>query len=223
MEEIALPGKMFFKKKSRNPSAGSKPSYIKVTKELFIYKLKSLGQYIMSEVEEKIYSDILTISELLPEGGALIFDFANVRIISPSLIFNILSRILKDVKNKRKGFFRGRVLIAKDLNWDNRFLLEGFLMANNLSLLVVYTDGRKKEVLNIPSFLKKALDVIEEKNPISCSELARLLGSEKESITRERLRKLYRRGLVRREAVGTVEGGRYFVYSPLRLSIEKLK
>ena len=181
------------------------------------YKLRNLGTDIHNDpdVQVRIYSDLVALSRALKIGGRLVLDFLGVQLISPVLLTGVFSQMERAATEHGRGFFRGRFLIAKDINPDIRETILSLLKQQQASLLVLYeAEGgtTTTEILNLPPFLSETLKLVQEDGPLTSSQLAELLGKDKGSSARERLRQLYRKGLVTRTAHGTLEGARYFEY-----------
>ncbi len=178
-------------------------------------------------IRSQVVSEVVKISGDLPEGGRLIIDFKGVELISRILLFYIIKDLISEAKKSTKGLMRGRFVIVKDPNEDVLDLLTICLKLVRGSLLYILTDPEepakiiKQDVINLPRFLKKTLDIIEEHGPINCQELSNLLDPRERGSVRERLRQLHRRGLVIRQPAGSVvDGDKFFKYKKFVVSLD---
>jgi hypothetical protein len=194
--------------------------------EIWVYDVgMKLGPYLQGpKIESQFTADVVNISSELPVEGMLIFDLRDVNLVSPVLIINIVKHIEKESKKRKKSLFRGKFCSIKDPNEDVKMIVLFSLKKMLASMISLYTDKKdqnvvcKFEILNLPNFLQETLDIIKEHGPISSSDLAKHIDPANPGNTRERLRQLFRRGLVKRQGIGTTQGERFFMYQALTLS-----
>jgi hypothetical protein len=191
-----------------------------------IYKLYTeFGPYIQdSDMTHDTLSRIVKLFKDFPLDTELIIDFKGVKLISPAVVFKLIDSFIEETKKTGKDFLRGRFLIVKDPNIDTLEVLNLCLKEKHTSLFVVYMDPEnpkkitREDILNLPHFLREPLDIISLHGPITSREVAAFLGTEKAPSVKECLRQLYKRGLVKRKAIGTPDGKRFFLYEKFTLS-----
>ncbi len=179
------------------------------------------GDNAVREAYSVILSNIKSIS--LGGDARTILCCRGVNIITPQLLHAIAVQIEYE-KTPSPVLCFHRSLVISDPNKDTVWLLQRMLKGTPCSLFIVYTDPQeqgqvvREEILNLQSSLRITLDVIKENRTMSSHEMIVLLKKEhKPTLVRERLRQLFKRGLVSRQAHGNVGGDRFFVYEPFSL------
>ena len=173
---------------------------------------------------ERAYNAILSSIRGIALGGdaRVILNCRGVNLITPGLLLAITTR-LENEETPNRTFCYHRSLIVMDPDEDTRLLLKWMLKGTLCSLLLTNTDSQEQEkviredILNLPYSLRETLDVIREHGSLSSHQVIALSKSVKPTNIRERLRQLFKRGLVTREARGTVQGDRFFIYQPFSL------
>lgn len=182
-----------------------------------------LGEVISGDrCKKKLSSLVQNVSKGLDAGGILVIDFKDVKIISPLLILDIAKDIEDRTAKNNINYFKGHFLAVKDPCPDVKKIIEYVLKELRASVYVVYSKNNKcidHDVLNLPNYLKSTLDIIRQEKSINSAKLSVILDSKEDKGTsaRERLRQLYRRGLVRRKAEGTTEGKPHYIYEAFSL------
>jgi predicted transcriptional regulator len=192
---------------------------MKTQDEHQIFEVKKLGRAVLEMSPEMllhIQNELSAMLAKLQVNGRLIVDFREVQFFSPTQMDQLVQSFIKDAVKHKRGMFRGHFLIAKDPSPDVLFVIKSILDQIDGSLYVYWNDAEDKrfkhdDVLNVPEYLRETLSKIGKQGPISSAELAEELKLTKDSV-REYVRKLYRRGLLKRKAVGTEDGITYFVY-----------
>ncbi len=171
----------------------------------------------------EVYRVILIQLQDITSGGdtRVILDCEGVDLITYGLLVAVIMQMEQEGTLQR-NFCYHRSFAIMDPNPDTERLLTLLLQEVRCSLFVVYTDTHRhvvrEDVLNLSPILRATLDLIKEHGVLSSHQVIGLSRKGvKPTNVRERLRQLFRKGLVKRTARGTVDGDRFFVYEPFSL------
>ena len=197
-------------------------SIIRYELKQFSRSVKGHGRVVQGDrATSRAYSSLVTGVKKIPLGGdeRVVLDCRGVNIVAPSLLSFITSRIEYEETRERRLCYH-RSLVIMDPNEDTKLLLTWMFKKTPCSLFIIYTEEQRvvrEDILHLPYSLREALDIIVQRSSLSSQELIELLKDENPTNVRERLRQLFKRGLVKRQAHGTVDGKRFFIYEPFTL------
>ncbi|GBD38169.1 hypothetical protein HRbin37_00414 [bacterium HR37] len=160
------------------------------------------------EEGKKVQRDIVHSIEKLPEGGTLIVNLRGVKVLSGSFADEA---VVIPYQRLVSGEYGEKNMLIECSNREVLEDLEAKLERRKLAMLGLGKDSQWYVIGNLNKYLQETLEEIVKSKKVTAGELAQKLGI---SVTNcnNRLSKLYRLGLIKRERVNNVTGGILYFY-----------
>lgn len=171
------------------------------------YRLASDGPVIASRptgrlIREKLESAL----NRLPVGGMLRLDLNGIVAISPSAADELLGRIYSALQ---AGEYGNRLVVLEGVTSDHEQVLEPILKRR--AVFAAKTGGRSVSLIGAPAHLSETYRIARRLKQFRASDLASRLNLSVPAAD-NRLAKLLRNHLLRRDSAPAKHGGREYVY-----------
>lgn len=143
----------------------------------------------------------------LPEDGVLLLDFEGIVAISPSCADEFLGKLYSSITAGEHG---DRAIFLRRFTSDHQEVLEPILKRREV--VAAKLSGGGIRLVGAPAHLEDTLLTARRLKRFRASELASRLGLTISAMD-NRLAKLWRSHLVRRESVAAPHGGREYSYT----------
>lgn len=162
------------------------------------------------DLARKIRVDVDAALEALPEGGVLVIDAADVEVFDFSFANELFGKTLIKLSTE----FQGRFVVVVGLKEYTRLNLNEAL--KSLGLTMIEKKGRSHQLIGKvhPTDQETFLAVTSAKRPVSASKIGEELGVALTAMN-ERLTKLAKLGLVRRQPAVSAAGREQYEYTTL--------
>lgn len=166
--------------------------------------------FLTRENGDKAYPLIKEQLVQIPENETLVLNFPSNQLIDSSFADETIIRLGEEIQ---AGEIKNRALLLQSLTEDSITNIKSIISLKKLKLafLAIELDGRWQCIGHLDPSLKEVLEIIAEKNRLTAPELS---DSHNLAINTasNRLKRLYDRGLIRREYEVSEKGLQYIYY-----------